>query len=92
MIYIELGFNRAGSQQSYFGDIDIRLQDLGYRVFRIYEQRNEWIADSPLLRRCNFAYMSARFAEANPYKARKEILELKNEINQMKQGLGGGAQ
>lgn len=85
VIYIEVGFNRLGSQQSYFGEVDIRLQELGYRVFKIYEQRHEWIADSPLLRRCNFAYMSSRFAEANPYKVRKQILELRNEINEMRQ-------
>lgn len=92
MIYIEVGFNKTGTQQSYFGSIDRRLQEFGYRVFRIYEQRNEWIQDSPLLRRCNFAYMSARFAEANPYKARKEIVRLKDELMQMKKEMKRGAE
>lgn len=64
VIYIEVGFNREGAQQTYFGLIDSKLQDFGYRVFRIYEQKNEWPTKSPLLRRCNFAYMSPDFASA----------------------------
>lgn len=84
VIYIEVGFNRGGTQQAYFCDIDRSLQALGYRVFKIYEQTNEWLSDSPLLRRCNFAYMSERFAQRNPYKAQKEIFKLKEEISRMK--------
>lgn len=67
VLYVEVGLNRAGTQQTYFGDLDAVLQSYGYRVFKIYEQKNEWIDDSPLLRRCNAAYMSSRFESANPY-------------------------
>lgn len=67
VLYVEVGLNRQGTQQTYFGDLDAMLQSYGYRVFRIYEQKNEWINDSPLLRRCNAAYMSSRFESANPY-------------------------
>jgi FkbM family methyltransferase len=62
VLYVEVGFNREGTQQTYFGDLDVLLQKYGYRVFKIYEQMNEWIENSPLLRRCNAAYMSDRFA------------------------------
>lgn len=85
IIYIEVGFNKAGTQQTYMGKIDSFLQDLGYRVFKIYEQRNEWIEDSPLLRRCNFAYMSESFSKSNPYKLTKTIAELKTELKQLQQ-------
>lgn len=67
VLYVEVGFNRHGTQQTYFGDLDAVLQSYGYRVFRIYEQKNEWIDDSPLLRRCNAAYMSSQFEAVNPY-------------------------
>src|SRR5690606_38939738 len=70
VIYIEVGFNKDATQQTYFGLLDDFFQKLNYRVFKVYEQKNEWIQDSPLLRRCNFAYMSARYAAANPYKVR----------------------
>lgn len=67
VLYVEVGFNRNGTQQTYFGDLDAVLQSYGYRVFKIYEQKNEWIDDSPLLRRCNAAYMSSQFEAAHPY-------------------------
>ena len=65
VIYVEVGFNRCGTQQTYFGDLDALLQSNGYRAFKIYEQKNEWMEDSPLLRRCNVAYMSHAFSSAN---------------------------
>lgn len=83
VIYIEVGFNKNGTQQTYMGDIDNYLQGNGYRVFKIYEQKNEWIEDSPLLRRCNFAYMSASFAKSNPFKLTMTIAELKRELTKL---------
>ena len=84
IIYIEVGFNNKGTQQTYLVDIDIFLQSYGYRVFKIYEQTNEWIQDSPLLRRCNVAYMSSRFAQANPYKLTIENHKLREELSRIK--------
>jgi hypothetical protein len=84
VIYIEVGLNRHGTQQTYLGSIDALLQENGYRIFRFYEQKNEWIDDSPLLRRCNCIYMSAKFASANPYKKTIEIEKLKKEIDNLK--------
>jgi FkbM family methyltransferase len=84
-IYIELGLNLHGTQQTYLGDVDRVLQEFGYRIFKIYEQKNEWQKDSPLLRRCNVAYMSAKFADANPLSAVLEIHKLRKEIEVLKQ-------
>ena len=84
VIYIEVGFNKDGTQQTYLVNIDILLQDYGYRVFKIYEQTNEWIQDSPLLRRCNVAYMSSKFAQANPYKLTLENHKLRQELAKVK--------
>lgn len=83
VIYIEAGLNTEGGQQTYLCKIDAWLQSYGYRVFRIYEQKNEWISDSPILRRCNVAYMSDYFASKNPYLATMEIYELKREIESL---------
>lgn len=76
LIYLEVGLNVAGTQQTYFGSLDQLLQGYGYRVFKIYEQKNEWVSDSPFLRRCNVAYMSEKFANKNPSSLVKEIFEL----------------
>jgi|GEM_PF-1687218 len=83
ILYIEVGFNRTGTQQTYFAEIDQFLQGFGYRVLRIYEQKEEWMSDSPLLRRANIAYMSEKFANAHPLKLMQEIRELKERINQL---------
>ena len=86
VIYIEVGLNKDATQQTYLADIDIFLQDCGYRIFKIYEQTNEWIQDSPLLRRCNVAYMSSKFAAANPYKLTLENNRLRRELTKFIQG------
>jgi len=68
VIYVEVGMNLEGKQQTYLGDIDPFLQGYGYRAFKIYEQKNEWIDDSPLLRRANIAYLSNKFSQSISYK------------------------
>lgn len=80
VIYIEVGFDAKGTQQTYFAAIDEMLQGVGYRVFKIYEQRNEWISDNPWLRRCNFAYMSKSFSDHNPFELTHEIFELRKKV------------
>jgi FkbM family methyltransferase len=80
VIYIEAGLNKDGNQQTYLADIDIFLQGYRYRMFKIYEQINEWIRDSPLLRRCNIVYMSSQFAQANPYNLTIENDRLRKEL------------
>ena len=87
IIYIEAGLNRNGTQQTYLGSIDALLQENGYRIFKFYEQKNEWTSDSPLLRRCNCIYMSSKFASENPYKKTIEIDNLKKEIFNLQQQL-----
>lgn len=84
VIYIEVGFNIQGTQQTYIAEIDTFLQRCEYRAFKIYEQKNEWIEDLPWLRRCNIAYMSRRFSEANPYKLTVELTRLRKEIERLR--------
>jgi FkbM family methyltransferase len=83
ILYIEVGFNHSGTQQTYFAEIDRFLQPLGYRVLRIYEQKEEWMGDSPLLRRANIAYMSEKFANAHPLKLIQEIQDLKARLDEL---------
>lgn len=82
LVYIEAGMSRTGTQQTYLGDIDTVMQSHGYRAFKIYEQRNEWIEDCAWLRRCNVAYLSERFALANPYKLSQALKKLRNQVRQ----------
>jgi len=84
ILYIEAGFNRAGTQQTYFADIDGVLQPLGYRVLRIYEQKEEWMSALPILRRCNFAYMSDKFAQSHPLKLIRDLRQLQQELGVLK--------
>lgn len=84
MIYLEVGFNRFGKQQTYFCKIDELLQKYNYRVCKFYEQTNEWIDDIFYLRRCNVLYISESFAKANPYKLTLENIKLKEKIMELK--------
>nr|WP_264477769.1 FkbM family methyltransferase [Halomonas malpeensis] len=72
VVYIEAGLNPNGVQQTYYRKIEDALNKYGYRLFRIYEQKHEWIDDSPFLRRINMAFFSERFAAEYPYKATKK--------------------
>lgn len=72
VVYIEAGLNPEGTQQTYYRLIDDVLIKHGYRLFRIYEQKHEWIEDSPFLRRMNMAYFSESFASRHPYEATKK--------------------
>ena len=92
ILYIEVGFNRSGKQQTYFADIDQYLQPLGYRVLRIYEQKNEWMSGSPMLRRANIAYMSEKFANAHPLKLMQELQKLRNQLEDLKGKRNGHSQ
>lgn len=75
VIYIEAGLNPEGTQQTYYRLIDDYLMEHGYRLFRIYEQKHEWMEDSPFLRRMNMAYFSKDFAARHPYKLTHQLYE-----------------
>lgn len=68
VVYVEAGINPDNKQQTYYRDIEDKLISFGYRLFKIYEQKNEWIEDSPFLRRVNLAFFSQTFAKNFSYK------------------------
>lgn len=80
LIYTEVGLDPAGSQQTYYRLLEDRLRAHGYRLFRVYEQKNEWIVDSPLLRRANFAFMAGNFAARRPYRLSRALLAARREV------------
>jgi FkbM family methyltransferase len=80
VIYVEAGMDPEGTQQVYYHDLETRLRDYGYRIFKVYEQKNEWITDSPLLRRVNLAFMSDSFADSNPYRLSVRVMELEQAL------------
>jgi FkbM family methyltransferase len=83
LIYLEVGLDPEGTQQSYYRPLEDRLRSHGYRLFRVYEQKNEWIVDSPLLRRANFAFMAGNFATRRPYRLSRALLAARREVNQL---------
>ncbi|MCK9238357.1 MAG: FkbM family methyltransferase [Thiopseudomonas sp.] len=68
IIYIEVGFDKKNKQQTYYREIEDTLNKYQYYLFRIYEQKNEWIKNSILLRRANFAFVSKKFSDVTPYR------------------------
>lgn len=80
VIYIEAGTDPENRQQCYYRDIEDRLQPHGYRLFKVYEQKNEWIADSPILRRVNLAFMSSRFADNHPYQLCHDLFDAQEKV------------
>jgi FkbM family methyltransferase len=83
MIYIEAGLDPETRQQTYYRKIEDGLRGYGYRLFRIYEQHNEWAADSPVLRRMNLAFISAKFAEGSPLRLSKELFALRRDHEEL---------
>lgn len=80
VIYIEAGTDPESRQQTYYRTIEDRLNAHGYRLFRIYEQMNEWMEDSPLLRRVNLAFMSRRFADRHPFRLIQDLQGLRGRL------------
>lgn len=85
VIYIEAGLSKSGGQQTYYRSIEDYLAGFGYKIFRIYEQKNEWVEDSAALRRANFAFMSDLFLARNPYKVTMKLFETRRELRKMRQ-------
>src|SRR5690606_5827164 len=75
VIYVEAGLDPNNKQQCHYRKIEDFLSAFDYRIFRLYEQKNEWLDDSPLLRRVNVAFMSRRFANENPLRLTNELFE-----------------
>lgn len=92
VLYIEAGIDPGSTQQCYFRAIDDVLVAHGYRLFRIYEQMNEWIEDSPFLRRVNLAYLSPEFARTHPTHLTRELYSLQNESKELRRRLDGQSQ
>ena len=84
MIYLEAGFDAGEMRLSHYRTLEDLLSGYGYRIFRIYEQRNEWRLDSPLLRRANFAFMSEAFAARNPYRLSRDLFAARKEIETLR--------
>lgn len=77
LIYIEVGLNPRGGQQTYYRTIEDILLGQKYRLFKIYEQTHEWIENSPFLRRVNMAFMSEDFALRHPLNLVRELQNLR---------------
>jgi FkbM family methyltransferase len=84
VLYIEAGVRSDNPQQTYFREIDDLLSAQGYHLFRIYEQTQEWIEDSPALRRFYVAYFSPTFVAQFAMTMTRELARLDKELNASK--------
>lgn len=84
IIYIEAGANPNSSQQCYYRTIEDILQSHDYRLFKIYEQKNEWVEDSAVLRRMNMAFLSPTFAESRPLRLFQDLFAGQEKIKDLK--------
>lgn len=89
MVYIEVGFDPESKAQTYYRRVEDLLAGHGYQLFKIYEQKNEWLEDSPLLRRVNMAFMSRRFAEGTPFRLSKDLFALRQKQADLEARLDG---
>jgi FkbM family methyltransferase len=87
VIYVEAGISDENPQQTYYRVIEDQLARHGYKLFRIYEQTNEWPTDSAVLRRVNMAFMSPTFLAENPYKVTRELFAVKKELREIKRSM-----
>ena len=87
MIYIEAGLDPETRQQTYYRAIEDYLRAHGYRMFRIYEQHNEWATDLPVLRRVNLAFISDKFADGNPLRLSTELFALRKDHDELQRTL-----
>ena len=58
IIELELGMNPENLRHARFEDAKELLEQKGYRLFRIYEQTEEWPTKQPHLRRVNAIFLS----------------------------------
>lgn len=58
IVIAECSMNRDNTFHVQFGEIHRHMEQLGYRLFGIYEQVHEWPTRKPNLRRTNAAYIS----------------------------------
>ena len=83
VIYVEAGLDPSNKQQTYYRDVENLLNSFGYRIFKIYEQQNEWVDDNPLLRRINIAFFSQKFADSRPASSVHLTSKLKADVSRL---------
>ena len=94
MIYIEVGFNPPHStkgvaakgtyQQTSFLDVYNSLDSLGFKLCRFYEQKNNWIQDSPVLRRANVLFLHKEFIKTHPFSLAGRLNKMQEELNTLR--------
>lgn len=87
ILYVEAGFDPENQQLYYYRKLEDALRPLGYRLFKVYEQKNEWLTDSPFLRRVNLAFMSETFATQTPFRLSRKLFDLQRKYSQLEYAL-----
>ncbi len=78
VLYLEACMAPTDGRRSHFRAIDDFLTAYGYRVFRIYKQRNSSPDDVPFLRHAHVAYFSPEFARSHPQRLSLDLFTARN--------------
>lgn len=65
IVEAEVSMNSDNKWHVGFFEVQQFMEDLGYRLFGIYEQAHEWPTNMPYLRRANVVYISPQVIETN---------------------------
>lgn len=63
LISLEAAMSRLNRRHCALEDLKHHLEDRGYHLFGLYEQKHEWISKQPHLRRSNVLFISTRLVE-----------------------------
>lgn len=80
VVYVEacIGSERAGSTG--LRPIEDLLSSYGYRIFKFYEQTQDWIEDRPVLTRCNAAFLSNPMISRYPLSLLTKQKQLRDDV------------
>jgi FkbM family methyltransferase len=65
ILLAEVSMNALNKYHIGFFDVQSHMENLGYRLFGIYDQKREWPTQQPHMRLANVAYISPRVIDAN---------------------------
>jgi FkbM family methyltransferase len=73
LISVEAAMSRLNHRHCQLASLQHHLEDRGYYLFGVYEQKNEWVSRQPHLRRANALFISGALIETSTGKVAASI-------------------
>jgi FkbM family methyltransferase len=73
LISVEAAMSRLNRRHCQLASLQHHLEDRGYYLFGVYEQKSEWVSRQPHLRRANALFISGALIEASTGRAAASI-------------------